>query len=243
MASYIPNHGITSYELFEYYNEHGITDFPIRKDGLPAMNRKQNKDMAMKVMRERIKLIERNQNLHNISKEKEVNYRKEITDMTDENIDEMKKEIEDIYCVICGESMETNRCKLACNHSFCVSCIAQHSRENNNCPMCRDEYCPKPRKMDRISMELLHNITQYEFTYSNVYGILNDTEHLLNINQCIHEEIEDFTNICRRFERKEITEEVFNDYRTEMLKLMYTNIFAYATNCGTRVMNFYNNQL
>ena len=63
--------------------------------------------------------------------------------MTKRKVDEIevegKKEMgdEDV-CAICIESIgSVNCCTTECNHRFHLTCMAQHLRAQNNCPMCR----------------------------------------------------------------------------------------------------------
>ena len=41
-------------------------------------------------------------------------------------------------CPICKEKLtETNICRTKCKHSYCLSCLLEHLKEKNNCPLCR----------------------------------------------------------------------------------------------------------
>ena len=57
-------------------------------------------------------------------------------------------------CAVCYEDMSDNYAKLKCGHSFCISCFVSHTRVNNNCPLCRDEFCEKP-KNKKVMCELV----------------------------------------------------------------------------------------
>ena len=43
---------------------------------------------------------------------------------------------------------------LKCGHRMCPSCFAQHSRVNNTCPYCRDEFAPEQGGKPEISETL-----------------------------------------------------------------------------------------
>lgn len=54
-------------------------------------------------------------------------------------------EEENTMCSICMEEMD-GKVTLKCDHTMCPGCFAQHSRVNNTCPFCRDEFAPKVKK-------------------------------------------------------------------------------------------------
>ena len=43
---------------------------------------------------------------------------------------------------------------LKCGHKMCPECFAQHSRMNNTCPYCRDEFSQKIQEKPRLSEEI-----------------------------------------------------------------------------------------
>jgi hypothetical protein len=54
-------------------------------------------------------------------------------------------------CVICTEPMK-GRVTLGCEHEMCPDCFAQHARLNNNCPFCREEFAPAPKKQTKLPL-------------------------------------------------------------------------------------------
>lgn len=43
-------------------------------------------------------------------------------------------------CVICKKDIgETNSCVTECSHKYCLKCIIEHLKRNNNCPLCREK--------------------------------------------------------------------------------------------------------
>ena len=54
-------------------------------------------------------------------------------------------------CSICMEDM-CGRVTLGCGHEMCPDCFAQHSRVNNTCPFCREEFAPKPKKQSKMPL-------------------------------------------------------------------------------------------
>ena len=62
-------------------------------------------------------------------------------------------------CSICMEDM-CGRVTLECGHEMCPDCFAQHSRVNNTCPFCREEFAPKPKKQTKMPLETIHAIAE-----------------------------------------------------------------------------------
>ena len=67
-------------------------------------------------------------------------------------------------CVICKKNIgETNSCVTECRHKYCLKCIIEHLKRNNNCPLCRekilDEALNQPESSDESSDESNNDIT------------------------------------------------------------------------------------
>ena len=62
-------------------------------------------------------------------------------------------------CSICMEDM-CGRVTLVCGHEMCPDCFAQHSRVNNTCPFCREEFAPKPKKQSKMPLHQLDGIAE-----------------------------------------------------------------------------------
>lgn len=62
-------------------------------------------------------------------------------------------------CSICMEDM-CGRVTLVCGHEMCPECFAQHSRVNNTCPFCREEFAPKPKKQTKMPQYQLDGIAE-----------------------------------------------------------------------------------
>ena len=60
-------------------------------------------------------------------------------------------------CSICMEDM-CGRVTLICGHEMCPECFAQHSRVNNTCPFCRDEFAPKPKQQSKMPIYQIDHI-------------------------------------------------------------------------------------
>ena len=62
-------------------------------------------------------------------------------------------------CSICMEDM-CGRVTLGCGHEMCPDCFAQHSRVNNTCPFCREEFAPKPKIQSKIPLYAIDAIAE-----------------------------------------------------------------------------------
>ena len=76
---------------------------------------------------------------------------KKINDLSGEEVAEEEQ------CIICMEP-KIGLASLPCEHEFCVSCFAQHARETNTCPLCRDEFTCKPKKTEHLSDTLINGM-------------------------------------------------------------------------------------
>ena len=58
-------------------------------------------------------------------------------------------------CSICLEEIEENddiKKLINCDHIFHKSCIDTWSNNNNTCPLCRKEFCSKPKKINVLPL-------------------------------------------------------------------------------------------
>ena len=147
-------------ELMNYLKEKNITNYTKTKNNYPDMRCCRNKQYRSMLIKE--KLLEKNkkENMKSFTIDKEVNYRAEILDLTEEDI-KMFKSVQEA-CVICGETMKTNHLTLKCNHAFCTDCAISHFRVNNKCPLCRTEICKNPKKITPKSSQLCEGIIDHE---------------------------------------------------------------------------------
>ena len=63
--------------------------------------------------------------------------------------------LEETTCPICYEPMTNGHAILPCKHNFCLSCIIEHGRLCNECPMCRCEFATKPNKKPSYNLNFL----------------------------------------------------------------------------------------
>ena len=49
---------------------------------------------------------------------------------------------------------------LRCGHEMCPECFAQHSRVNNTCPFCRDEFASKVKVRNKLPIEGIEAIAE-----------------------------------------------------------------------------------
>ena len=62
-------------------------------------------------------------------------------------------------CGVCMEDM-CGKVTLKCGHEMCPECFAQHSRVNNTCPFCREEFAPKPKKQVKLPLYMLDSMSE-----------------------------------------------------------------------------------
>ena len=230
--------------LINYYNENQILDYPKNKNGFPDMRKKFNKDIARQLKINEILKVNKKQNEHNFSEQKEGDYRKEIEELTDNEIDDLKK-INTEMCIICGESMKLNFAILSCKHAFCNSCIILHCRENNNCPMCRKEICKKPKKVIKMNEHILNSIYSDSMLNDFNYGqssSFNDN-NLYNFYDYLWYDI--FYNTLSLNDDEQITNQSSSHYNKT--RVMYDNIVLNLSKVQRKISNqiitYYESQL
>jgi len=96
--------------------------------------------------------------------------------------------LRDNTCLICTEEMDGN-VTLRCGHEMCPECFAQHSRVNNTCPFCRDDFAPKVKKRNKLPEEGIEAIAETWAMQTRTSGYF--AEHL-RINRTR------FTNVLGR---------------------------------------------
>lgn len=239
---------VTSNELLEYYQQNNITTFVKTSNGTPDMRNRQNRQICNKIFEgrrnkisEQIKNKNKKENKHNISTTLEPNYRKEITELSDEEIDELQKL--NSSCVICGENMKNSFCRLPCEHSFCVNCIVQHSKVNNSCPLCRKDFCEKPKRVEKISSELVNGYIDYERNYNQAYENFNDSDHLYTYDSAFQNEIDDFAHIVAQSTCNEMSVEDYTQYKEEMIKIFQDNFQNAVMRVSRKIVRYYNEQI
>ena len=164
--------------------------------------------------------------------------------MSDKDIEQFK-ELTSGTCVICSEELNKNHCLLLCEHAFCVSCIAQHCRINNNCPLCRKEICNKPKIMDKIPREFLVELFNLEYANVCTYTILNDVSSTFSFQQSVQSEIDNFEQFVDKFIKspKEFNTTIYKEYKEEMILKIFENIHTLNVNICKRVMHYYEEQI
>jgi hypothetical protein len=75
---------------------------------------------------------------------------------------------EDNTCPVCMDPIINGVVVLKCTHKLCPSCYASHSRVNNKCPMCRDEFAEKPKTTDPMPDQVMVSL---------INGLFENTPH------------------------------------------------------------------
>lgn len=119
---------------------------------------------------------------------------------------------EEEVCCICMETMVGN-VTLKCNHEMCPNCFAQHSRVNNTCPLCREEFAPPPKTKTRISTNLS------EHMINEVVDACLDSDEEVELDNKIVELVNNYT------ETKKIDlKATLYAHMTESARIMYEDI-------------------
>jgi uncharacterized coiled-coil protein SlyX len=86
---------------------------------------------------------------------------------------------QDNTCLICTDDMD-GKVSLRCGHEMCPDCFAQHSRVNNTCPFCRDEFAPKVKIPNKLPDEALNAMADNWSTTTRQTGYFH---HQLSTNR------------------------------------------------------------
>ena len=121
--------------LMNYYSDKNIDNYKKTSKGLPDMRNKENQSLLVILVKNTI-LNRNNQDNKHCAGIIEEDYRKDILNLSEKDI-HMIRSIQTETCSICYESIKTSHAHLECGHLFCPSCIIQHGRNKNDCPMCR----------------------------------------------------------------------------------------------------------
>lgn len=107
-------------------------------------------------------------------------------------------------CAICMETIP-GKVTLKCGHEMCPSCYAMHSRVNNTCPFCRDEFAPEIKKSNTLQMP----IEEAEFVVEE------------SIRDYYYDEVEDELVSILKENTHEVSEEVINKIKLSVYCHMY----------------------
>ena len=230
---------VTDKELIDFMVSQNI-NYKKTKNNKPDMRCKYNKEYRNILCKNKILEKNKKENLHSFTTEKEINYRKEIANMSDEDIELLKTVNEP--CVICGEIMKNNHSVLKCKHAFCNNCMISHFRIKDNCPLCRTTVCEKPKTVEPMTEELIKGIINYEIWNNDEYNINSD------IIQGNGTKTEFSTTIYSLLTYYEMVCDSGSDFETakikENIKQIIFKVITYMTfNVSSKISNFYDEQL
>ena len=102
-------------------------------------NRDGSLDMRFKVNKQAIQVLQ-----------ERVRMKEEALRLAEKAIESEKApvKVEPVICCVCmdKEATQKGHAKLDCGHMYCISCFAQHARNSNKCPLCRDVFAPAPKE-------------------------------------------------------------------------------------------------
>ena len=229
-------------QFIEYLRQE-VPDFTKRKNGYPDMRCPLNKKYYLCFKRVNHLRKNKEEALCVNCDEESGNYQDEVLKMSDKELSSFSK-IEEETCVICGDVMEQDCCKLKCNHKFCVSCFAQHSRVSDKCPLCRTAMSGNDvKQIEKMDSYIASGIISEETFRSKHYVVLNDPENSYLFYEAIDREINDYSDLVMAYASGNIDKKVLDDYKVEMLKIMFINQRTMMTRAINQTCTFYNDQL
>lgn len=105
---------------------------------------------------------------------------------------EKEQHIEENTCPICYESMqEKGVCTTKCKHKFCTQCFITHTRQKNDCPLCRAVLLepgfqtPEPNnneQSDEADVEMVAELLEFMRNSYNIHihpGLLNNNNRII----------------------------------------------------------------
>lgn len=127
-------------------------EWKLTASGIPDMRKAQNRDNVCNM----VKRLD-----YKLKKQKQLHEQVLQETIQENNVLKSKISIQNNTandCPICMEQCQGITI-LKCGHIMCPECFAQHSRVNNKCPLCRDEFAEEPHKqranMPRIILEAM----------------------------------------------------------------------------------------
>ena len=165
--------------LLNHYKEENNDTFAKTKHGLPDMRNTKNRTVLSSIIQNRILEKNKSENPHAPTEETQ-DYRKDILDLTDEELDKIRS-LQTETCGICYDSFTTSYTRLNCGHLFCPSCIIQHGRNKNDCPMCRTVVknvpIPSPQSNEKFIqlMQQYSAFLQQQVMESQIYSYKSKT--------------------------------------------------------------------
>lgn len=230
-------------EAFALYLTTEIPDFTKRKNGLPDMRCPLNKKYMIEFKKRNILEQNKKDALCINCEQESKHYQDEVLKMTEKEL-ELFSKIEEEPCVICGDIMEQDCCKLKCNHKFCASCFAQHSRVSDKCPLCRTSVSGQDVKiMEKMNTYISNGIISEETFRSRKYIVLNDPDNMYLCYEAIDREINDFQDMVMAFVEGHIEKKVLDEYKIEMMKMLFINQRTLMIQSITQTAKFYNEQM
>lgn len=163
--------------LVNYYIQQNNNNYKKTIKGLPDMRDKDNRRLLAFLVKQAILKQNKEENKGaNIIEEESEDYRKDIINLTEKDI-QLIRSIQTASCSICYENINASHTHLECGHFFCSSCIIQHGRNKNNCPICRAviKDVPLPHHQKEIQLYPLREGIVNHIMSKQLYSYKNDT--------------------------------------------------------------------
>jgi hypothetical protein len=152
-------------------------------------------------------------------------------------------ETRDEECPICYNVLGTNNVAITrCNHTFCLSCYVRHTRDSNECPMCREILDPSiipQQNVEVINIEVpnmySYGIDGLHIDYTNNYQTHPET---INMEATSTGQLYNYNNF-----HDEMQNAIVNINVIENLEQANENIHTNIMDSMNNLSNMYNHNL
>ena len=110
-------------------------------------------------------------------------------------------------------------------------------------PKAWKDFCEKPKRVEKISSELVNGYIDYERNYNQEYENFNDSEHLYTYDSAFQNEIEDFAHIVAQSTFNQMSVEDYTQYKEEMMKIFQDNFNQAVMRVSRNIVRYYNEQI
>ena len=152
-------------------------------------------------------------------------------------------ETRDEECPICYNVLGTNNVAITrCNHTFCLSCYVRHTRDSNECPMCREILDPSIIPQQNVEVINIEVPNMYSYGIDGLYiDYTNNNQRnteTINLNATSTGELYNYNNF-----HDEMQNAIVNINEIENMERNNENIHTNIIESMNNLSNMYNNNL
>lgn len=146
-------------------------------------------------------------------------------------------------CPICYNVLGTNNVAITrCNHTFCLSCYVRHTRNSNECPMCREILDPSIIPQQNVEVINVEIPNMYSYGIDGLYiDYTNNNQRnteTINLNATSTGELYNYNNF-----HDEMQNAIVNINEIENMERNNENIHTNIIESMNNLSNMYNNNL